>query len=213
MDDIVGDILNDPAVSALGLAIGVAVVALWLAAAWWAYTDATRRTDSAFTPLLAAGWIIFSTPLMLPMALAVYALARPQQSAAEQRGRRLAADLVDEMYLAPELDACAGCGSPADPAWLRCPTCTTWLAAPCASCGSWSDRTLAVCPWCGSEERGEPTVEHAAPLPTEPGLRGRRIRRPTRAVGPGRSRVHRPTAVTRRAEAPDSRPVVPVGRR
>ena len=211
MDDIVADILNDPAVSAIGLAIGAGAVALWLAAAWWVYADATRRTDSTFAPLLAAGWIVFSTPLMMPMALAVYALARPQQSAAELRARRLAADLVGEMYEAPELDTCPGCRTPADPTWLRCPTCTTWLAAPCAACGSWSGLTLEVCPWCGSEEREAPTVEPAALTPTAPGLRGRRVRRQGRAVGPGRSRAHRPAV--KRIESSETRPVTPRVRR
>lgn len=211
MDDVIADVLNDPAVTALGTAIAGAMVALWVAAAWWAFTDATRRTGSTFTPLVAAGWIVLSTPLLLPLSLAVYAFARPQQSAAEGRSRRLAAELVDEMHTPAEFDACPACASPADPAWVRCPACSTWLAAPCAHCGEWSARTLEACPWCGAEDRATPSVEPSGDEEAAQLVRGRRIRRRVQAVGPGRARLHRP--LSRRQALPGPRPAAPLGRR
>jgi hypothetical protein len=108
--DILDQVLADPTVTAIGGAIGAALVAVWLAAAWWAYTDAARRTDNTVAALLVAAWIVVSTPLMVPLALAVYALARPQQTAAEKRTRRLAAELVDELDgVAPA--SCLSCGT------------------------------------------------------------------------------------------------------
>jgi hypothetical protein len=205
MADIINRTLADPAVTAIGTAIVVAGVAIWLAAAWWAYADAARRTDSQLAALVVAGWIVLSTPLLLPFSLAIYALARPQQTAAEHRTRSLAAELVGlaEMTAAP---LCPGCRAPVDGSWLRCPACTTWLAAPCATCGSWSDRTLPACPWCGAEDRSEPASEAIERVGTDRPLRARRPRRRLRSMAPGDPRQ----PGQRRVLAPDGRPLTQV---
>lgn len=205
MDKIFDQVLADPTVTAIGGAVGAALVALWLAAAWWAYTDAARRTDSTPAAMLAAAWIVVSTPLFVPFALAVYALARPQHSAAELRTRRLAAELVDALDEIASA-GCLNCGSTVEDGWLRCPSCAGWLALPCALCGSWSDRSLAVCPYCGGEERGEAAVEALEPVAALG--RPRRGRRQFRAVGPGRVAAAR--TGQRRPSAPDGRPLAPV---
>lgn len=205
MADLISRTLADPAVTAIGTAILVAGVALWLAAAWWAYADAARRTDSQLAALIVAGWIVVSTPLLLPFSLTIYALARPQQTAAERRTRRLAAELVDlaEMTAAP---LCPGCRAPVDVSWLRCPACTTWLATPCARCGSWSERTLPACPWCGAEDRSDPVAETVERVGSDRPSRARRPRRRLRPVGPGEPRQPGP----RRVLAPDGRPLAQV---
>jgi hypothetical protein len=155
MEELIAETLANPIVGATGTALVLAGVALWLAGAWWAYADASRRTESSLAGYVAAGWILLSTPLLLPLALATYAFARPQVPAAEQRTKALAKELGST--IAP--DTCAACAAPVDAAWLRCPACTSWLASPCAECGSWSDRTLEICPWCGGDTRERPTVE------------------------------------------------------
>jgi hypothetical protein len=172
MSDLISQTLSNPAIGAFGIAVAAAGVALWLAGAWWAYADATRRTESSLAGFIAAGWVMLSTPLLLPLSLAVYAFARPQVSAADRRTRALAQELV----LAPERPICATCAEPVDTAWLRCPTCTAWLAAPCSHCGGWSDAGLDVCPWCGGEERDAPTVESMSEVAA--GLARRARRRP-----------------------------------
>jgi hypothetical protein len=182
--ETLADTLADPTVTAIGTALAVAAVALWLAAAWWAYADAGRRTDSTLAALISAGWIIVSTPLMLPFAITVYTLARPQQTAAEGRTRRLAAELVDQIdESAP--GGCPACGSPTDASWLRCPSCATWLSSPCAACGEWSAPTLGACPFCGSDERSAPSVELLEPVAAS-ARAARRTRRQLRPTGPGR---------------------------
>ena len=205
MDQLLDQFFADPTVNAVattvGTAVAIALIALWLAAAWWAYTDAGRRTDNTLAALLAVAWIVLSTPFFLPLSLAVYALARPQHSASEHRTRRLAAELVDQL----ERDAgtqCFSCSAPVDATWLRCPSCTTWLAQPCVDCGSWSERDLAVCPFCGSEERGAPSVETVTPAQAPAAARARRNRRRARATGVGRQAVPRPSA---RPTAPEPR--------
>ena len=186
MTDLIAETLANPAVGAVGTAVLMAVGALWLAAAWWAYADATRRTESSLAGFVAAGWIILSSPLLVPFSLAAYTFARPQVSAADRRTRSLAAELV----LAPGNAVCASCALPVDDAWLRCPTCTAWLAAPCGHCGRWSDGNLELCPWCGNESREQPFVENVATTPSVPS-RSRRRRKPSRASGPKAARTNR----------------------
>jgi hypothetical protein len=179
MPDLIAQVLADPAVGALGTAVAMAAVALWLAGAWWAYADASRRAASSLAGFVAAGWIILSTPLMLPLSLAVYAFARPQVTAADRRTRALAKELA----MTPERPVCATCAEPVDATWLRCPSCTSWLAAPCSDCGGWSDASLSLCPWCGGEERDEPVVE--SPTEVASGLARRNRRRlPSRSALP-----------------------------
>jgi hypothetical protein len=202
--DAFAGFLSDPTVAAIGGAIGAALVALWVAAAWWAYTDSARRTESTLAALVVAGWIIVSTPLLVPFSLAIYSLARPQQTAADARARHLAGALVDEMEESAA-GGCPACGMAVEPGWLRCPRCTTWLALPCTGCGSWSDPTLGACPFCGSEDRDEPAVVALAPA-TALG-RARRARRAFRAVGPG-SPSHR--GGRRALLTPDGRPLAPI---
>jgi hypothetical protein len=163
MTDIVGNVLSNPIFPAIGLALAGTGTALWIAGSWWAYHDASWRTGSTFLGLVAAGWIAVSSPLLLPLSLGVYALVRPQQTAAEGRSRRLAAALVDQLD-AEAISSCPMCTATVDRDWLRCPECATWISAPCSSCGGWSDRNLEICPWCGNEERDAPAVEDLRPV-------------------------------------------------
>jgi hypothetical protein len=173
MDAIAGpieDFFANPLVSTGLTLVGIAVVALWLAAAWWAYQDAARRSESTLAAFFAAAWIVVSTPLMLPFALAVYGLARPQLTASDHRSRALVRQLA---LTASEGPMCASCSSPIESSWLRCPACSNWLAAPCRGCGAWSARDLEACPFCGSEDHAAPAVEPvrepvAAAVPANP---------------------------------------------
>ena len=181
MTDFLADILADPTVSAVASAFGIALIALWLAAAWWAYSDAARRTESSFAAFFAAGWVVVSSPLLLPFSLAVYGFARPPVTAAEHRSRALVAELGATATLGP---ACTSCGALVDSSWLRCPECATWLAAPCMGCGEWSDPRLEICPWCGREGHDAPAVENLTPLAASL-PRSRRARTAARAAASG----------------------------
>ncbi len=155
MIDVIARTASNPMVSGVLFATGLALVGLWLAAAWWTFLDISRRTESELARLLAPAWVVVSSPLMLPLSLAVYTLVRPQQTVDDRRSRaRVAA-------LAPALahgTVCHGCGQRAEEEWRRCPSCATWLQAPCAHCGGWSDVELELCPWCGSDVLDLPRV-------------------------------------------------------
>jgi hypothetical protein len=202
MTDVVDKILSDPAVGAIGLALGIGLVALWLAAAWWTYLDAGRRSESGLARFIAAGWIVLSSPALLPLSLPVYLLARPQVPAADSRARDLAWELATATHLAPE---CPACGERVDEGWRRCPTCTEWLAAPCPTCRAWSARALPACPFCGTEGHAEPVA------PRRDVLIPRRVAR-SRGSGMRLARRHRdqPAAARPARGTADGQPASPV---
>lgn len=171
--NIFAELLSNPLISTGITLLGIALLALWMAAAWWAYQDAARRSESILVAFLAAAWIVASTPLMLPVALAIYGFARPQLTAADHRARSLA----HELSAVVEGPACPSCEMPIESSWVRCPACTIWLAAPCRSCGVWSASDLEACPYCGDEEHVAPVIEPdvAPEVPVAAGV----------AVGPG----------------------------
>ena len=201
MTDLLAETLASPLIPAIGLAVGATVVALWLAAAWWAYRDAARRAGSAYVGLLASAWIVLSSPFLLPLSLAVYGMARPQHTAAEHRSRRLVAQLVDQLEAA-DGERCPSCRSTIDPTWLRCPSCATWLAQPCSHCGGWSERSLEICPWCGSEGRDAPLVVQLQPVEVMGQPRKRRGRPSRRQASLGETRdLRQPWRVAGMADA------------
>jgi len=152
MKDVFAELLANPAIQMVGTAILLAAVAMWLAAAWWAYQDASRRLESSLAGFAAAGWIIFSTPLLLPLSLAIYATARPQATASDDRTRDLVAQLS---RIAADRPTCPSCAAAIDPDWLRCPFCATWFALECDSCGEWTAAGLELCPYCGADRDRE----------------------------------------------------------
>ncbi|HJP88176.1 MAG TPA: hypothetical protein VJ850_04010 [Candidatus Limnocylindrales bacterium] len=153
MNNVFNEILANPAVHTAGIAILLAAVALWLAAAWWAYNDASRRRESALAGFAAAAWIILSTPLLLPLSLGIYSTVRPQQTASDDRTRGLMARLIET---AADRPTCPGCSATVDPDWLRCPYCATWFALECEACGEWSAAALDLCPFCGADRESVP---------------------------------------------------------
>jgi hypothetical protein len=186
MSDYFASLVSDPAVTTIGLAAGGAVIALWLAAAWWAHADAVRRTEHGLAGYLAAGWILLSTPLLMPLALAIYAFARPGVTASEQRSRRLATELM-ATTAGP---VCPSCREPVDSMWQRCPACAAWLAVPCSACGEWSPVGLEICPHCAAEGWAAPSTPDLRPAAVTSLGRGRW---PRRAARSGRTRATRPS--------------------
>jgi hypothetical protein len=152
VNQFLADLAADPTVGAVGLAVAGALVGLWLAAAWWAFSDMSRRSTIELARLLAPAWILLSTPFLLPLSLGSYLLARPQRTVAERRAERLF-EALDPVY---DGAGCEGCGAAVDPTWHRCPTCATWLASTCRSCGEWSAAEMDLCPFCAHDKAARP---------------------------------------------------------
>lgn len=158
MSNLIDEFFASPVVGAIGTAIAIAGVALWIAAAWWTWRDAARRSESQVVAFIASAWIIVSTPMLLPLSLVIYMVARPATSAADQRAESLMAALAASSLAGA---TCPACAAHTDGTWVRCPRCATWLSAPCASCGEWSPADLEICPYCGREGHAAPLVAEA----------------------------------------------------
>jgi hypothetical protein len=134
--------------------IGIYVVILWFATAFWAYQDMKSRTGNPILPFLAAALIVAFTPLFFIFAAIIYRIIRPHERVGEAHERMLA----EEAMLAEveQLDHCVGCGRRIAEGWMVCPTCRTRLRRPCPSCGKLAGADWIVCAWCGVDFERQP---------------------------------------------------------
>ena len=200
MDQIlqtIGDSLSgifDSAPVQFGLrAIGIYLVILWLATAYWAFRDMQQRSDNAILPYLAAAGIILFTPILFIFAVWIYKLVRPHERIGEVWERNLA----EEALLAEveSIHHCPTCEKRIDDEWIICPTCRTRLKRVCPNCSRLVGMDWSLCAWCGKDfERREAPVAAMEALP-----RGRA------ATGP----VAVPATATAAASAPAAASAAP----
>ncbi len=139
-------------------AIGIYIVIIWLATAFWAYQDMRHRTANPILPYLAAALIIVFTPLLFIFAAILYRIIRPHERIGEAHERMLA----EEAMLAEveRIDHCLGCGYRIDDGWIVCPMCRTRLKRVCSSCGKLVGTEWSLCAWCGADF--EPAMRQGA---------------------------------------------------
>jgi len=195
MNQLFTSVLSNPLVDTTGFALGGAAVGLWLAAAWWTYTDMSRRTTMELARLTAVAWVLLSTPALLPLALGAYLLARPQLTVAERRAQRLFEALEPSL----EDGRCPACGTGVDPDWHRCPACAAWLASECRACGDWSALDVDTCPWCARDKVDGPEIDvndvpAAIAADAAASTSGRRIGLPARPAAAAAARRATPGA-------------------
>ena len=143
--------------------IGVYLVILWLASAYWAFRDMQQRSDNAFLPYLAAAGIILFTPIFFIFAVWIYKIVRPHERIGEVWERNLA-----EEALLAEVEAihhCPTCERRIDDEWIICPTCRTRLNRVCPNCSRLVGMDWSLCAWCGKdfERRELPAAMEALP--------------------------------------------------
>ena len=147
--DAIGSFFATPIVQ-LGIkAIGIYIVIVWLAAAFWAFRDMQLRTANPILPYLAAAFVIGFTPVLFLFAVAIYKIVRPQERLGEAYERGLA-----EEALLAEIDAiehCATCGRKVHEEWILCPTCRTRLKRVCPNCNRLVGFEWSLCAWCGRD--------------------------------------------------------------
>ena len=147
--DAIGSFFASPIVQ-LGLkAVGVYIVIIWLAAAFWAFRDMQLRTANPILPYLAAAFVIGFTPILFVFAVLIYKIIRPQERLGEAYERGLA-----EEALLAEIDAiqhCATCGRKVHEEWILCPTCRTRLKRVCPNCNRLVGFEWSLCAWCGRD--------------------------------------------------------------
>ncbi len=170
MDQIlnpIGDALNsifNSSIVQLGLRlVGVYLVILWLATAYWAFRDMQQRSDNAILPYLAAAFIIMFTPLFFVFGYWFYKIVRPHEKIGEVWERNLA----EEALLAEveSIHHCPGCDRRIDEEWIICPSCRTRLKRVCPNCSRLVGMDWSLCAWCGKdfERREAPAAIEALP--------------------------------------------------
>ena len=154
--DAFADIFSSPVLQ-LGLrAIGVYLVILWLATAYWAFRDMQQRSDNAILPYLASAGIILFTPLFFVLGVWVYKIVRPHEKIGEVWERNLA----EEALLAEveSIHHCPTCERRIDDEWIICPTCRTRLNRVCPNCSRLVGLDWSLCAWCGKDFERRPVV-------------------------------------------------------
>ena len=134
-------------------AAAASFVTVWLATVVWTARDAARRCRHA---AFAFGWtaIAFLVPIV---GAVIYVLARPLESRADVRMRRLRTRIL-QASLAEAADRCAACATPLRPEFRCCPGCGARLREQCAGCAQLVQPTWTACPWCARRLVHEPRV-------------------------------------------------------
>ena len=162
------DIFSSPILQFGLRAIGVYLVILWLATAYWAFRDMQQRSDNAILPYLASAGIILFTPLFFVLGVWVYKIVRPHEKIGEVWERNLA----EEALLAEveSIHHCPTCERRIDDEWIICPTCRTRLNRVCPNCSRLVGLDWSLCAWCGKDFERRPVVAASlGALPREPG--------------------------------------------
>ena len=164
--DTIGGVINSPVVQFGLRMIGIYLVILWFATAYWAFRDMQQRSDNAILPYLTAASIILFTPVFFIFAVWVYKIIRPHEKIGEVWERNLA----EEALLAEveSIHHCPTCERRVNDEWIICPSCRTRLNRVCPNCSRLVGLDWSLCAWCGKDfERREvapsATIE---PLPS-----------------------------------------------
>ncbi len=170
--DALADIFSSPILQFGIRALGIYLVILWLATAYWAFRDMQQRSDNAILPYLASAGIILFTPLFFVLGVWVYKIVRPHEKIGEVWERNLA-----EEALLAEVEAirhCPTCERRIDDEWIICPTCRTRLNRVCPNCSRLVGLDWSLCAWCGKDFERRPVVATSlGALPPGQDLTGR----------------------------------------
>jgi RNA polymerase subunit RPABC4/transcription elongation factor Spt4 len=150
----IGGFFGNPVVQISFRLVGIYLVVVWLATAYWAFRDMQQRSDNPIVPYLAATGIILLTPFFFVFAVWVYKIIRPHEKIGEVWERNLA----EEALLAEveTIHHCPGCDRRVNDEWIICPSCRTRLNRVCPNCSRLVGMDWSLCAWCGKDfERRE----------------------------------------------------------
>ena len=164
--DTIGDIIGSPVVQFGIQMIGIYLVILWIATAYWAFRDAQQRSANPLLPYLVSASIILFTPIFFIFAVWVYKIVRPHEKIGEVWERNLAEEaLIAEVESIPH---CPTCDRRVNEDWIICPSCRTRLNRVCPNCSRLVGLDWSLCAWCGKdfERRETPAAATIEPLPS-----------------------------------------------
>ncbi len=164
--DAITAFFDSPLVQVGIQAIGVYIVAIWLASAYWAFRDMQGRTANPVLPYLAAALVIGFTPVFFLFGIIVYRIVRPQERLGEAYERSLAEEaLIAEIE---QIEHCATCGRKVDEDWIICPTCRTRLKRVCPHCSKLVGLDWSLCAWCGRDFERREALASVGSVPVRP---------------------------------------------
>ena len=164
--DAIAAFFESPLVQAGLQAIGVYIVVIWLASAYWAFRDMQGRTANPVLPYLAAALVVGFTPVFFLLGVLVYRIIRPQERLGEAYERGLAEEaLIAEIE---QIEHCATCGRKVDAGWIICPTCRTRLKRVCPNCSKLVGLDWSLCAWCGRDFERREAVAAVGSVPVRP---------------------------------------------
>ncbi len=164
--DAIAAFFESPLVQAGLQAIGVYIVVIWLASAYWAFRDMQGRTANPVLPYLAAALVVGFTPAFFLLGVLVYRIIRPQERLGEAYERGLAEEaLIAEIE---QIEHCATCGRKVDAGWIICPTCRTRLKRVCPNCSKLVGLDWSLCAWCGRDFERREAVAAVGSVPVRP---------------------------------------------
>jgi RNA polymerase subunit RPABC4/transcription elongation factor Spt4 len=180
--DTIGGIIDSPIVQLGFRLLGVYLIVLWIATAYWAFRDMQQRSGNAVLPYFVAAGIILATPIFFVLAVWVYKIIRPHEKIGEVWERNLA-----EEALLAEVEAihhCPTCERRVDDEWIICPSCRTRLNRVCPNCSRLVGLDWSLCAWCGKdfERRESPAAATIEPLPSGLDSAGRLAAPSTKAI-------------------------------
>jgi len=165
--DAVNAIINNPIVQLAVRAVGIYIVLVWLATAFWAYRDMQHRTANPVAPYLAAALIVVFTPVFFLFAVLLYRIVRPKETVAEANERALAEEaMLADIEARPH---CANCSRPVQSEWIICPSCRNRLRRVCPNCSRLVELDWSLCAWCGKDFERQEQVGQAYMPQGQPG--------------------------------------------
>ena len=164
--DAIAGFFESPLVQTGLQAIGVYIVIIWLASAYWAFRDMQARTSNPVVPYLAAALIVGFTPIFFIFGIIVYRIIRPQ----ERRGEAYERGLAEEALIAEieQIEHCATCGRKVHEDWIICPTCRTRLKRVCPHCSKLVGLEWSLCAWCGRDFERREALASVGSVPVRP---------------------------------------------
>ncbi|MGE0600039.1 MAG: zinc ribbon domain-containing protein [Dehalococcoidia bacterium] len=131
---------------------------LWIAVAYWTFTDAWRRSAQPFFAIISTSLVVV---FFLP-GLWIYLLIRPRTTLAERADERLRTALVAEYD-----QECPRCRKYVREDFVLCPRCGLELRSTCNGCSRPIDQSWSMCPFCGRAARESGVSELVAGEPIE----------------------------------------------
>jgi RNA polymerase subunit RPABC4/transcription elongation factor Spt4 len=204
--DSIGGVFGSPPVQVGLRLIGLYLIVIWLASAYWAFRDMQQRSDNPILPYLTAAGIILFTPIFFILAVWIYKIVRPHEKIGEVWERNLA----EEALLAEveSIHHCPSCERRIDDEWIICPNCRTRLKRVCPNCSRLVGMDWSLCAWCGKDfERREVPAAAMQSLPRSREATGRIAAPMTPLPSHGRGPTHaRPSTSQIPASAQDALP-------